>query len=403
MPMNDMVGQDIGAPPQNPVPKSTGKPPYQQDPFQEATVTEGTGPAYQTRGVGFRTKPSAYQQDPFETPSPTYKPKYYGDNQELAKEYAPQYVTPPQEDEAPPPVDDQTRLEGYQETGELTPENVPDVYSLTEAELPEYGIDINAPNVGTAPEGIVSGWNDADGDGYDDDGHAMGSHGAVNVQTAAGEQSIEDVLNYADPTKADTIGGAIKGGVERGLDFVEGYAQPKQEDVTFQDRQFTSSPGGAVSLALPGPIGALAAIGGGISKANLERIHAEHGEYSTDTGFGVIPGDSIPNVTTPLAVSPGFIPNTTVISGNTDLAIQQNPGLDVNGDGDLTAGELQEYQAAAEAQKEIERQEQIARENADRIQREAAAAEKRRLEEEHRKALEAQRAGSPASGREASC
>ena len=125
------------------------------------------------------------------------------------------------------------------------------------------------------------------------------------------------------------------------LDAVDPYLQPTQRDVNFQDTPFTSTPGLAIGAALPPGLGAVAALGGELSRANLERIYDNHGAYTTDSGLGVIPANTISGVTTPLAVSPGPVDGFTVISGNTDLAIQQNPGLDVNKDGQLTSVELQ--------------------------------------------------------------
>ena len=91
------------------------------------------------------------------------------------------------------------------------------------------------------------------------------------------------------------------------------------------------------------------------------------------TGFG---GQS--HVTTPIATSAGFIPGTEVISGNTDLALQQNPHLDLNNDGQLSSTEVNNYQAA-----EAQRQAQIARQaEIDRLaQQDRALAEAARQRE----------------------
>lgn len=375
--------------PQQPVPNNpiARRVSYQVDPFAStevdaggAQVTEGSGQTY-TAQLGFKTKP--YQYDPFDqtTGSRRGLTPYTQRTAPVIQQEIQEQQRLEEEAAAPPPVDEPTRLEGYQETGELTPENVPDVYSLTEEELPAYGIDINAPNVGEAPPEIVSGWNDADGDGYDDDGHAMGTHGAVNVQTAAGEQSIQDALNYADPLQADTLGGAIRGGIDRGLDYVDQYAQPGTRTLD-SGTEVTTSPGGAVSLALPPGFGALAAIGGGINAANLNRVHGrieEDPEYGTYYERGSIPG-----VDTDIAVHEGFIPGTRVVSGATHMI----PGLRDQGDETpVYAPEVEAYAEAAQAaeaarQREAEIQRQLEQDAALRAQALAAerAAEQARIE-----------------------
>ena len=376
--MTMQIPQGPRDPVQNPVPNNPAarRVAYQQDPFDdpfgdEALVQEGTGQAYRQQGLGFGRR-QQYQFDPFDQTTGTSAAPGSGvEYTQRTSDVVQQEIAQQQRDEeaaAAAPEDTPTRLEGYQETGELTPENVPDVYSLTEAELPEYGIDIHAPNVGEAPPGIVSGWNDADGDGYDDDGHAYGSHGAVNVQTAAGEQSIEDVLNYADPTQADTLGGAIRGGIARVGDAVEGYAQPGTRETSW-GTDFTTSPGGAVSAALPPGFGAIAAIGGGISRANLERVHGRI-EENPEYGNFYAPGE-IPGIDTPIATHEGFIPGTRVVSG----AIQNVPGLVAEGETTAYAGEVDAFAAArrAEAERIAEENRIVAEEQARQAQLEEDA------------------------------
>ena len=393
MPQHDMVGMDRGSPPQNPVPKSTGRPPYQQDPFQTAQVQEGTGEAYTQSGLGFGVKDNRpqYTRDPFDQAQP-YQPKYLGEEDAILEEFGtPELIE--QRDERDRQIERTTRLDDYRESGEITTENIPDIYSLTEDELPEYGIDISAENVGEAPEGIVSGWNDADGDGYDDDGHAMGTHGAVNVQTKQGQDSIEAIL--ADPS----AGLPGQNWWEQGLHFADSYAQPRQRMLD-NGEVVTTSPGGAVSAALPGGLGIAAAIGGGLSAANLNRIQNEYGEYNPEAGLGYIGRDSA-GAGTPLAISEGFIPNTTVVSGNTDLAIRNNPALDVNGDGQLNSLELRDALAAREQveaeqarQAELDRiaqQDRALAEAARRAEEEAARQRQEQLAAEQRRAEEAAR------------
>ena len=60
MPEN-MVGMDLGSPPQNSVPN----PRYRQDPFQKATVEESGRSPDEVQGLGFRRK-NPYEFDPFE-------------------------------------------------------------------------------------------------------------------------------------------------------------------------------------------------------------------------------------------------------------------------------------------------------------------------------------------------
>jgi len=383
MPEPSMVGQDIGSPPQNPVQR-----PYQRDPFEGAQVREGTGQAY-TANLGFGRKLAPHQQaylsDPFadigSLPSIEYtRPEDNVLNRDLISNQV------DSSGEAYAVPEDATRLDTYRQSGELTPENVSDVYSLTEDELPSYGIDIHRPNDHGAPADIVSGWNDADGDGYDDDGHAYGTHGAVNVQTAAGEQSITDVLNYADPTEADTLGGALRGGLERGLDYAESFAQPGTRTLA-SGEEFTSSPGGAVSAALPPGFGAVAALGGAISAANLNRVH---GRIEEDPNYGTYyERGSIPGVRTPIATHEGFIPGTRVVSGNTDLI----PGLTGGQDEIIDATEVDAYAQAAQAaeaqrQREAEIQRQLEADAALRAQ--ALAAERAAAERERQRIAEEQ-------------
>ena len=195
--------------------------------------------------------------------------------------------------------------------------------------------------------------------------------------------------------------------------------QPLQRETSW-GTDFTSSPGTAIGAALPGPIGLAAAAGGELSRRNLENIHGnalqEHAPTSsTDANYiqeafggGAVPttdnviggndfyapGD-ISGVSTPLASSDGFIGGTTVISGNTDLAMQQNPALDVNEDGQLTSAELV---AAAEADANLRAEEEAlaaARDAAERdrviAEQQARAAEQTRLQQEAERAAREER------------
>lgn len=369
----NMVGQDLGSPPQNPVPNA-----YELDPFEGAQVQEGTGQVQTRSSLGFGRRPpqQAYLSDPFANAPRANNVQYtrpedttFSDSlQSTQIDSSGDPLNPPP---PPPSAPEQPRLDALDTSqpidGQITTENIPDVYSLTASELPQYGIDINAANVGTPPpdSGIVSGFNDPDGDGFDNDGHAMGPNGPVNVPTAQGEQSIQNIL--ADPSAGLSTPSLT--------DRIEGYAQPQQR-LNAAGEVVTTGPGAAISAALPPGLGAVAAIGGAISARNLDNIHREHGEYTEGTGLGYIGRDAV-GAGTPLAVSPGFIPGTLVVSGNTDLAIRNNPALDVDGDGQLTATELQNsVTARREEQERRARQAEL-----DRV-----AAEDRRLAEAARRA-----------------
>ena len=90
----ELVGQDIGSPPQNPVP-------YQRDPFEGAEVQEGTGQAYTKSNLGFGTKP--YQFDPFEETTIGAAPKYYTEETFRETGEYEQYFQEPDEDPTGPP------------------------------------------------------------------------------------------------------------------------------------------------------------------------------------------------------------------------------------------------------------------------------------------------------------
>ena len=190
------------------------------------------------------------------------------------------------------------------------------------------------------------------------------------------------------------MGGAIQGGIARAGDYIEGYAQPGTR-VLDSGTEITTSPGGAVAAALPPGFGALAAIGGGINAANLNRVHGrieEDPEYGTYYERGSIPG-----VRTDIAVHEGFIPGTQVVSGATDLI----PGLRDRGDeSPVHAPEVTAYaeaaqQAEAARQREAEIQRQLAEDAA--LQAQALAAQ--RAQEQAR--IEAQRAEQERIEREA--
>lgn len=174
--------------------------------------------------------------------------------------------------------------------------------------------------------------------------------------------------------------------------------------------------------------GGLAGIGGRLSLRNLTNIHnaalaerAPTGETNQDYlneafGGGTVdlstPGHANTfyapgtiespgfggqtHVTTPIATSPalgGVLGDDwQVLSGNTDLALQQNPHLDTNRDGQLTATEVNDYQAAvrereaaAARQAELDRVAEQDRALAEAArQREAELAAQRQAEESRR-------------------
>lgn len=89
--------------------------------------------------------------------------------------------------------------------------------------------------------------------------------------------------------------------------------------------------------------GGLIGVMGQVSLNNLENIYDEVQAGTPGYSFAA-PGD-IPNVTTPLATSPGLFGYGTVVSGATDLAMQQNPFLDANNDGTLQPSEINSFKA----------------------------------------------------------
>ena len=171
--------------------------------------------------------------------------------------------------------------------------------------------------------------------------------------------------------------------------------------------------------------GGIIGAGGELSRRNLESIYKDVVLAEADR-LGVNPADVSQHPdfdpakqgfygpdtigsSTPLAASDNII-GGRVVSGNTDLAIQQNPGLDVNGDGQLTANELQNAAAAQEQlrmeqtrQAEIERLEQerqyaaaeqarVAAEEAERVRQEELTRQQRAAEAAARQEAERQAA-----------
>ena len=85
------------------------------------------------------------------------------------------------------------------------------------------------------------------------------------------------------------------------------------------------------------------------------------------------------------------------MSGNTDLAIRQNPALDVNGDGQLTANEVNQAAAVAEARKAEEEARRLADEARSADEARRAAAEAARVAEERRQVEAANAAAAQAA------
>jgi hypothetical protein len=89
--------------------------------------------------------------------------------------------------------------------------------------------------------------------------------------------------------------------------------------------------------------GGLIGVIGQASLNNLENIYGETQAGTPGYSFAA-PGD-IPDVTTPLAASPGLFNFGTVVSGNVDQAMKQNPFIDANNDGRLSPDEINSFKA----------------------------------------------------------
>jgi len=89
--------------------------------------------------------------------------------------------------------------------------------------------------------------------------------------------------------------------------------------------------------------GGLIGVMGQASLNNLENIYGEVQAGTPGYSFAA-PGD-IPDVTTPLATSPGLFGYGTVVSGAVDQAMMQNPFLDENKDGSLSPDEINSFKA----------------------------------------------------------
>ena len=324
----ELVGQDIGSPPQNPVP-------YQRDPFEGAQVQEGTGQAYTKSNLGFGTKP--YQFDPFQDQEVGAAPKYY--TEETFKETGEydQYFQEetPEDPLGPPPT--------TQEVSDATTSRIANELGVEDYSSPlTEGTDAHLEQVqseqGASRDRLVNIAEEIAAGNAPDSPLNRGQAAAGARYAGLAEQYATDEL--AARQDRGFLGDTLNTGrelLDQGLDLVDQYAQPQQRDVSFQDQPFTTSPGAAVGLALPGGLGALAALGGAVAARNFENIYANEGEYNPETGRGLIPNGSIPGVNTPLAISEGAIPGTTVFSGNPDLI---PPQYDLDGDGQFSQEEI---------------------------------------------------------------
>lgn len=85
---------------------------------------------------------------------------------------------------------------------------------------------------------------------------------------------------------------------------------------------------------------------GVIGQASLNNLENIYGEVQKGTpGYSFAAPGEIPDVTTPLATSPGLFGYGTVVSGQVDQAMQQNPFLDANNDGRLSPDEINSFKA----------------------------------------------------------
>ena len=165
---------------------------------------------------------------------------------------------------------------------------------------------------------------------------------------------------------------------------------------------FTTRPGRAIELALPGPIGAAARLGGELSRRNLERIHgraqAERGVgnpdlanrmgvelHSPEGDYGFIEPNTIPGVTTPIARSPGLLGFGQTQSGSLEHAANQAPWADTNNDGRLS---YQEALVAADPNSDVRQAYQAREDEIARIQEERRVAAQRAADEARRVADE---------------
>ena len=151
----------------------------------------------------------------------------------------------------------------------------------------------------------------------------------------------------------------------------------------------------------------LAGLGGTLNYRQLNQIAAEAqagtpgyeiysgptsvtGEHTARNSGQVFQG-------TPLGISPAPFGPGEVVTGNTDLAIRQNPALDVNGDGQLTATELRQAAAVQQANQAATQARTVASEARSADEARRAAAEAQRVIEEARRVQEANAAAARAA------
>ena len=327
----DVVQQPV---PNNPAAQRVA---YQVDPFAgqgDATVQEGTGRAYQS-GLGFGRR--AYQFDPFDQTvgQREYTPYTRRTADVVQQEHAANTFNPSEEPEVPElttqEVSDDTTSRIARDLGVSDQADTLD--RRTDSQLEDVAAEQRSSRdrlVGVAEE-------IAAGNAPDSPLNRGQAAAGARYAGLAEQYATDELAARQDRGLLGDIGNTIQEGVDTGLEYIDAAAQPRQADVSFQDQPFTTSPGAAVSLALPGGFGALAAIGGEVARQNFERIYRNEGEYNPETGRGLIPNGQIPGVNTPLAISEGAIPGTTVFSGNPDLI---PPQYDLDGDGQFSQDEI---------------------------------------------------------------
>ena len=328
------VGTDLGSPQQNAVPTPASSPAYRADPFDGAQVQRGTGRTT-TENLGFQRR--AYQFDPFDQTAGQreYTPYTRRTANVVQEEIAANTFAPSEEAEVPELT---TQEVSDATTQRLANELGVEEYSSPLTEGTDAHLEQVAQEQGASRDRLVNVAEEIAAGNAPDSPLNRGQAAAGARYAGLAEQYATDELAAReDRGLFGDIANTGRELLDTGLDYVDAAAQPRQADVSFQDQPFTTSPGAAVSLALPGGFGALAAVGGEVARRNFERIYANEGEYNPETGRGLIPNGQIPGVNTPLAISEGAIPGTTVFSGNPDLI---PPQYDLDGDGQYSQEEI---------------------------------------------------------------
>jgi hypothetical protein len=153
------------------------------------------------------------------------------------------------------------------------------------------------------------------------------------VQDYIGDANIDvpfvgnvNVPNAVVNTVLDTVGDF---GVP-GLGILSTIANPTQVETSW-GTPFNTGGGGLIGV---------------VGQASLNNLENIYGEVQAGTpGYSFAAPGEIADVKTPLATSPGLFGYGTVVSGATDLAMQQNPFLDANNDGRLSPDEINSFKA----------------------------------------------------------